>query len=51
MPAFADDFPSNGYMLENKTYENAAIYGNMGVYDGTVTATAEYEDILYQIGA
>ena len=46
-----DDFPSNGYMLENKTYADAATYGNMGVYDGAVTATAEYEDILYQIGA
>ena len=55
MPAFAevagDAFPSNGYMLENKTYANAATHSNMGVYDGTVTATAEYEDILYQIGA
>ncbi len=51
MPAFADTFPSNGYMLENKTYVNAATQQNIGVYDGTVTATAEYEDILYQIGA
>ncbi len=55
MPAFADmagdDFPSNGYMLENKTYANAATHSNMGVYDGAVTATAEYEDILYQISA
>ncbi len=46
-----DAFPSNGYMLENKTYVNAATQQNMGVYDGTVTATAEYDDILYQIGA
>ncbi len=38
-------------MLENKTYANAATHSNMGVYDGAVTATAEYEDILYQIGA
>ncbi len=51
MPAFADTFPSNGYMLENKTYVNAATQQNIGVYDGAVTATAEYEDILYQIGA
>ena len=55
MPVFAevagDAFPSNGYMLENKTYANAATYGNMGVYDGAVTATAEYDDILYQISA
>ena len=51
MPAFADTFPSNGYMLENKTYANAATQENIGAYDGTVTATAEYEDILYQISA
>ncbi len=38
-------------MLEDMVYEEAATYGNMGVYDGTVTATAEYDDILYQIGA
>ena len=30
-------------MLENKTYANAATYGNMGVYDGAVTATAAGE--------
>lgn len=41
MPAFAESFPSNGYMLENKTYSNAATGENMGAYDGTVTATAE----------
>ena len=51
MPAFAESFPSNGLMLENKTYANAARYNNVGAYDGTVTASAEYEDILYQIGA
>lgn len=49
--ARAEEFPTNGYMLENKTYDEAATYENMGVYDGTVTATAEYEDILYQIAA
>ena len=51
MPAFAESFPSDGYMLENKTYSGAATEENMGAYSGTVTATAEYEDILYQIGA
>ncbi len=51
MPAFADEFPSDGYMLEDMVYEESATYGNMGVYDGAVTATAEYDDILYQIGA
>lgn len=53
-PVFAargEAFPTNGYMLENKTYDEAATYENMGVYEGTVTATAEYEDILYQIAA
>ena len=49
MPAFAESFPSNGYMLENKTYSNAATGENMGAYEGTVTATAEYENTLYQI--
>lgn len=47
----AETYPSDGYMQESKMYENAATYDNLGVYDGTVTATAEYEDILYQIAA
>ena len=51
MPAFADEFPSDGYMLEDMVYEDAATQENIGAYDGAVTATAEYEDILYQIGA
>ncbi len=38
-------------MLEDMVYEESATYGNMGVYDGAVTATAEYDDILYQISA
>ena len=53
-PAFnarAESFPSTGYMQENKTYDDAATYKNMGVYEGTVTATAEYTDALYQIAA
>lgn len=49
--AFAETFPSDGSMQENTTYENAATYKNMGVYEGAVTANAEYEDILYQIAA
>ncbi|MBR3148489.1 MAG: hypothetical protein IKF41_04090 [Alphaproteobacteria bacterium] len=44
MPAFAETFPADGLMGENKTYENAAIYDNMGVYDGTVNAEAEFVD-------
>ena len=49
--AHAESFPSNGYMQEDKTYESAATYSNTGVYDGEVTATAEYTDALYQIAA
>ena len=49
--AYAETFPVDGSMQENKTYENAATYTNLGVYDGIVTANAEYEDILYQIAA
>ena len=51
-PAMAENFPSNGLMQENKTYDNAATSTNMdGVYSGTVNATAEYENILYNIVA
>lgn len=50
-PAIAETFPSNGVMLENATYENAATYSNIGVYDGTVTATAEYENVRYDVPA
>ena len=49
MPAFADTFPSNGHMLENKTYVNAATQQNIGVYDGTVTATAQYDDMYFYL--
>ena len=52
MPAMAETFPQDGYMLENKTYDNAATSTNMdGVYQGSVNANAEYEDILYTIAA
>ena len=47
----AETFPSDGYMQENKTYESAATYTNMGVYEDSVTATAEYTDTLYQVAA
>ena len=49
--ARAETFPTDGNMLENKTYESAATYDNMGVYDGTVTAAAEYADALYNAAA
>ena len=44
-------FPSNGKMLENSIYTNAAVYDNTGVYDGNVGAKANYEDILYSVQA
>ena len=47
----AESFPSDSLMQENKTYESAATYSNMGAYDGDVTAVAEYADTLYQIAA
>ncbi len=51
-PSNTGDFPSTGLMQEDYTYTNAATSTNMdGVYSGTVNATAEYEDVLYQIGA
>jgi hypothetical protein len=43
-PAFAESFPSDGYMKENKTYEGAATYENMGVYENFVNANALYDD-------
>ena len=49
--ARAETFPSDGNMLENKTYESAATYDNLGTYAGPVSAAAEYADILYQVGA
>lgn len=49
--ARAESFPSSGYMQENMTYESAATYSNTGVYDGEVSATAEYTDTMYQIAA
>ena len=53
-PAFANannPFPSDGYMQESQTYTNAATYDNMGVYEGAVTASAEYTDDTYNIPA
>ena len=50
-PTLAETFPADGYMLEDKTYENAATYTNTGVYEGTVNATAEYTDNIYKIAA
>ena len=48
--AFADvvvsnEFPSNDLMQANHVYQNAATFGNMGVYDGTVNAIASYDDL------
>ena len=49
--ARAETFPTDGNMLENKIYESAATYDNLGTYEGPVSAAAEYTDILYQVGA
>ena len=49
-PAFAtpshtsSTFPNDEFMLEDYTYTNQATYTNMGVYSGSVTANASYND-------
>ncbi|MBQ8256146.1 MAG: hypothetical protein IJY99_04265 [Alphaproteobacteria bacterium] len=48
-PALAEPFPSTGYMQENMTYTNAATYENMGVYEDTVNAIAEYTNNSYYL--
>ncbi len=50
-PSNTGDFPSTGLMQEDYTYTGAATEANMGVYEGTVNATAEYTDDLYNIVA
>ena len=50
-PSNTGTFPTNGLMQEDYTYTNAATETNMGVYEGSVNATAEYTDILYKIAA
>lgn len=42
--ARAETFPSDGLMQIDTTYNDAATYSNMGVYDGAVSASAEYND-------
>ena len=37
-------FPANGFMLEDYTYTNQAVYANMGVYSDSVAANANYND-------
>ncbi|MBR3148490.1 MAG: hypothetical protein IKF41_04095 [Alphaproteobacteria bacterium] len=49
VPAFAETFPADKLMGENKVYENAAIYDNMGVYEGVVYANAVYTDAAYSV--
>ena len=50
-PSHTGEFPTGGLMQEDYTYTNAATEANMGVYEGTVNATAEYTDDLYTIVA
>ena len=40
-----DEFPADDLMQENHVYKNAAVFGNIGVYDGTVNAVAMYDDL------
>ena len=57
IPAFAEPTPestfpnaaNDEYMQENRRYINAATHDNMGVYEGTVFANAQYEDTQYTI--
>ena len=39
----SNEFPADKLMQENHTYINAAVFENLGVYDGSVIAIAEYE--------
>jgi len=49
-PTYTGEFPSGGLMQADYTYTNAATSTNMaGVYEGTVNAEAQYEDVLYQL--
>ena len=51
-PTNTGSFPSGGLMQADYTYTNAATSTNMaGVYEGEVNAEAQYENILYTIGA
>ena len=50
-PSNTGSFPNDGYMQEDYTYTKAATEENMGVYEGSVNATAEYTDDLYNIVA
>lgn len=47
----AETFPVDGLMQPNKTYDEAATYDNMGVYEGTVDAVAQYAEIAYSVRA
>ena len=42
-PALAEPFPADGLMQPSMIYENAAIYDNIGVYEGVVEAIPVYE--------
>ena len=46
-PTNTGTFPSNGLMQEDYKYTEAATEANMGVYDGSVNAIAEYTEIPY----
>ena len=51
-PTNTGTFPAGGLMQEDYTYTNAATSTNMaGVYEGSVTAEAQYTDNLYTLVA
>ncbi|MCQ2562043.1 MAG: hypothetical protein MJ158_00245 [Alphaproteobacteria bacterium] len=49
--AYAENFPSDGSMQENKTYEDSATYDNTGVYSGTAQAQANYTPNTYTVAS
>lgn len=48
---YAESFPNDGSMQENKTYEDSATYDNTGVYSGTAQAQANYTPNTYTVAS
>ena len=46
----SNTFPSDGLVLENHVYKNAAVFENLGVYEGVVNAVPVYEYGSYNCG-
>lgn len=45
------EFPDDNLMLENHVYTNAAVFENLGIYDGEIDAIAIYDDESYHCNA